>query len=588
MTDPLVRRAGPGSGDGGAPTAVALSPILSARYRSRDLERIRAAAPGARLVMVSVEGLADGPLDDVEVMLRGWLSSDAFDRILVRAPRLSWVHSATSGVERALTPAALERGVVVTNARGVFSRPIAEYVLMMILSVSRRLPQLLELQRERTWQPLEGTELRDVTVGIVGLGSIGRAVGALATAFGCRVVAVRRRGDAGAAGPDSGEDGRPLGEIMLDRVGGPETLPELLAESDFIVLAAPLTPETEEMINAETLAMVKPGAWLINVARGRLIDERALIRALRDGDLGGAVLDTFRDEPLAADVLVLRPPERDRHAPHGLVERAGPGPIGGAVLRQPAPLRDGRAAAQRGRSERRVLTGGYDRAMQIAIVGLAGSGKTTVFNTLTRGHAETGGYGGVTLNVGVVKVPDARLDTLAGIFKPKKIVQADVTYVDLPAPPASSEGHVGTEELPADHLARLRDSDAMLHVVRAFEDPANPHPDGSVDPARDIERLDLEFMLADLAMAERRLERLKTSARHGTAGRARGRRARGGRRPAHPRRSRGRLADPRPGPRSRRREGDPGLPLPDPEAGPRPAQRRRRRTWRPLRRSWRG
>ena len=157
---------------------------------------------------VSVEGLADGPLDDVEVMLRGWLSSDAFDRILARAPRLSWVHSATSGVERALTPAARERGVVVTNARGVFSRPIAEYVLMMILAVSRRLPQLLELQRERTWQPLEGAELRDVTVGIVGLGSIGRAVGALATAFGCRVVAVRRRGDAGttASGPDD-EDG---------------------------------------------------------------------------------------------------------------------------------------------------------------------------------------------------------------------------------------------------------------------------------------------------------------------------------------------------------------------------------------------
>jgi len=154
--------------------------------------------------------------------------------------------------------------------------------------------------------------------------------------------------------------------------------------------------------------------------------------------------------------------------------------------------------------------------MQIAIVGLAGSGKTTVFNTLTRGHAETGGYGGVTLNVGVVKVPDARLDELAGIFKPKKIVQADVTYVDLPAPPASTEGHVGTEELPADHLARLRDSDALLHVVRSFEDPANPHPEGSVDPARDIERLDLEFVLADLAMAERRLDRLKASGRHGT------------------------------------------------------------------------
>ncbi|HZC33439.1 MAG TPA: redox-regulated ATPase YchF [Candidatus Bathyarchaeia archaeon] len=154
--------------------------------------------------------------------------------------------------------------------------------------------------------------------------------------------------------------------------------------------------------------------------------------------------------------------------------------------------------------------------MQIAIVGLAGSGKTTVFNTLTRGHAETGGFGGMELHVGVVKVPDDRLDKLAAIFKPKKIIQADVTYVDLPAPPASSEGHVGTEDLPAEHLARLRDSDALLHVVRAFEDPANPHLEGSVDLARDIDRLDVEFMLADLALVDRRLERLKQSGRHGT------------------------------------------------------------------------
>ena len=298
--------ASPGRGPRGAPTAIALSPILSARYRSRDLERIRAAAPGARLVTVSVDGHADGPVDDVEVMLRGWLSSEAFDRLLARAPHLAWVHSATSGVERALTPAALERGLVVTNARGVFSRPIAEYVLMMILSVSRRLPQLLELQRERTWQPLEGAELRDVTVGIVGLGSIGRAVGALATGFGCRVVAIRRRPNAETGGADDSSEDRAgendltasFGSAMLSRVGGPETLPELLGESDFIVLAAPLTPDTQDMINDETLAMVKPGAWLINVARGRLIDERALIRALRDGPLGGAVLDTFRDEPL--------------------------------------------------------------------------------------------------------------------------------------------------------------------------------------------------------------------------------------------------------------------------------------------------
>jgi GTP-binding protein YchF len=154
--------------------------------------------------------------------------------------------------------------------------------------------------------------------------------------------------------------------------------------------------------------------------------------------------------------------------------------------------------------------------MQIAILGLPASGKTTVFNTLTRGHADTGGYGGMTLHVGVVKVPDERLDRLAEVFKPRKVVQADVTYVDLPAPPASTEGHVGAEELPAEHLARLRESDALLHVVRAFDNPAVPHPSGTIEPARDLETLDLELILADLAMIDRRLDRLQASGRHGS------------------------------------------------------------------------
>ena len=299
MTAELRRTAGPGAGPGGAPTAIALSPILSARYRTQDLDRIRAAAPGARIVTLSREGLTDEPVEDVEVLLRGWLSSDAFDRLLGRAPRLNWVHSASAGVERALTPAARDRGLVITNARGVFSRPIAEYVLMMILAVSRRLPGLIELQRERTWQPLEGVELRDITVGIVGLGSIGRAVGALATAFGCRVVAVRRRSEQEAARPATADGDEPsFGEVMLDRVGGPDQLPELLGESDFVVLAAPLTPETQNMIDEAALTAMKPGGWLINVARGGLVDERALLAALREGRVGGAVLDTFREEPL--------------------------------------------------------------------------------------------------------------------------------------------------------------------------------------------------------------------------------------------------------------------------------------------------
>jgi len=260
----------------GVPPAIALSPILSARYRRRDLDAIAAASPGSRLVSVSLEGLADGDLSDVEVLLRGPLPTVVFDRLLSRCPRLRWVHSATAGVERVLTPAAIDRGLLITNARGVFSAPIAEYVLMMILAVSRRLPQLLELQRERTWQPLEANELADVTVGVIGMGSIGRRVEELTTAFGANVIGVTRTSSA-------------------------EELGSVLGRSDYIVLALPLTADTEEMFNAALLSKVKQGAWLINVARGRLVDERALVRALREGPLGGAVLDTFVEEPLPSN-----------------------------------------------------------------------------------------------------------------------------------------------------------------------------------------------------------------------------------------------------------------------------------------------
>jgi len=153
--------------------------------------------------------------------------------------------------------------------------------------------------------------------------------------------------------------------------------------------------------------------------------------------------------------------------------------------------------------------------VQIAIVGLARSGKTTVFNTLSRGHAETGGFGGLTVNTGVVKGPDKRLTRLTELFKPKREVPADVTYVDLPAPPTSAEG-APSGDIPADQLARLRNADALLHVVRAFEDAAIPHPLGSVDPWRDVDQLELEFTLADFGVVERRVEKLRLTGHHGT------------------------------------------------------------------------
>jgi phosphoglycerate dehydrogenase-like enzyme len=273
------------------PSAIALTPILSARYREQDLARIRAAAPSARLVSVSLEGLSDGPLDDVEVLLRGPMPAASFDRLLARCPRLSWVHSATAGVERLLTAEAAGRGLVITKARGVFSEPIAEYTMMMILAVVRRLPELLELQRERTWQPLPARELPQVTIGIVGLGSIGRAIARLAVAFGARVIATRRDPERGGNGSDPIPDG-------LARILSHDQLPELLAESDSVVLALPLTADTDRLMDRTRLAAMKPGAWLINVARGQLVDQSALLRALRSGPMGGAVLDTLWEEPL--------------------------------------------------------------------------------------------------------------------------------------------------------------------------------------------------------------------------------------------------------------------------------------------------
>jgi phosphoglycerate dehydrogenase-like enzyme len=281
------------------PAAIALTPILSSRYRSLDLERIRSAAPGARLVTVSSEGLADDDLGDVEVMLRGPLPSLIFDRLLARCPSLRWVHSATAGVERVLTPQAQGRHLVITNARGVFSEPIAEYVLMMILAVLRRLPQLLELQRERTWQPLVAREMHETTVGIVGLGSIGRDVARLALAFGARVVATRRSPDA------TDDDAELAGRVAVMPAAD---LPALLAASDFVVLALPLTKGTENLFDEAMFDRMKRGSWLINVARGGLIDERALLRALRDGPMGGAVLDALRDEPVQPDSPLYRVP----------------------------------------------------------------------------------------------------------------------------------------------------------------------------------------------------------------------------------------------------------------------------------------
>ena len=234
------------------------------------------------------EDAAETAMAAARVLLRGGVPASVLDHVIGRAPKLEWIHSFSAGVDRVATPAVRSRGLTVTNARGVFSRPIAEYVVMMCLAIARRLPQLLELQRERTWQPLRGRELGGMTIGIVGYGSIGSEIARLLLPFETRILATRRRPERGAAEPNV--------ELL-----GHERLDDLLRQSDVVVVAAPLTDETAGMIGAAQLQEMRETAWLINVARGRLVDEQALRRALESGWIAGAVLDVFTEEPLAPD-----------------------------------------------------------------------------------------------------------------------------------------------------------------------------------------------------------------------------------------------------------------------------------------------
>jgi phosphoglycerate dehydrogenase-like enzyme len=281
-------------------STVLATPILGAPL-SRELVARIEAVEGVRCERIAADGRIHGDADEsafevADILLLGAVPASVLDHVVARAPKLRWIHSASAGVDRISIPAVRERGLVVTNARGVFSRPIAEYVVMMSLAIARRLPHLLELQRERTWQPLRGRELSELTVGIIGYGSIGEEIARLLEPFGCRVLATRRHLDRG-----TGSAGR----VELYHL---DDLAEVLRASDIVVVAAPLTDETAGLIGAEQLAEMREDAWLINIARGRLIDELALRRALESGWIGGAVLDVFSEEPLSADSPLYRTP----------------------------------------------------------------------------------------------------------------------------------------------------------------------------------------------------------------------------------------------------------------------------------------
>ena len=211
------------------------------------------------------------------------------ERLMERATRLKWIQTISTGVDRILTPDVVNSPVVVTNMSGIHEVTIAEFVLMLMLMFVKDAPRSFHQQIEGRfkWFPMD--VLTGKTVGIVGLGRIGRGVARVARFFDMKTVATRRTAAVG--------DVEENVDLLLPLV----RLHELLERSDFVVLALPLTEESRGLIGEAELKAMKPTARLINVSRGALVDEPALIRALQEGRIGGAGLDVFAQEPLPAD-----------------------------------------------------------------------------------------------------------------------------------------------------------------------------------------------------------------------------------------------------------------------------------------------
>lgn len=223
-------------------------------------------------------------LPGADVLLVWDFRSDALPDAWPAADSLRWVHAGSAGVNHVLSAEVVESDVVVTNSRGVFDEPMAEYVLALVLAFAKDLPATLGLQRERRWRHRETERLGGRRALVAGTGPIGRAIGRKLAAAGMSVTGVGRR--ARETDPD-------LGSVLPM-----ERLAEGLADADYVVLAAPLTEATRYMIDEAALSAMKPTARLVNVGRGPLVAQEDLVEALAAGRIAGAALDVFADEPL--------------------------------------------------------------------------------------------------------------------------------------------------------------------------------------------------------------------------------------------------------------------------------------------------
>jgi phosphoglycerate dehydrogenase-like enzyme len=244
------------------------------------------------IVRLDLQGNLDSNASDAEVYFHEWSYNAYFERVVAQLPNLRWLHTESAGIDHLLTPALLSRDLIVTNSARVHAIPIAEFVLAYMLDRAKCLSKFKLAQQQNHWlsypevEALGLQELMDATVLIIGAGGIGQAIATRAKAFGMRVW---------------GSCLHPRSLPGFDLVVGDREWCKLLPEVDYVILATPLTAQTKHLIDAEVLQSMPASAYLINIARGEIIDENALIQALQKGWIAGAALDAFAIEPLPSD-----------------------------------------------------------------------------------------------------------------------------------------------------------------------------------------------------------------------------------------------------------------------------------------------
>jgi phosphoglycerate dehydrogenase-like enzyme len=252
--------------------------------RSQYRDRLRRRFPEITIELVDHHSKT-GPYiaaADALVTFAPMLSS----QVLESAKRLKWIQALGTGVDNLIDQAALRKDVIVTNVRGIHGAPVSEAALAAMLALARGLPRAIRAQDERQWRRFPAQLLHDKTVGIFGMGQIAEALGPKCKAFGMRVVGVTSA---------------PRNIAGFDRMHRREELAQVVGDFDFLVLLTPLTAATRNSIDTQIFAAMKPTSYLINLARGGVVDEPALIEALNDKRLAGAALDVFSQEPLPVD-----------------------------------------------------------------------------------------------------------------------------------------------------------------------------------------------------------------------------------------------------------------------------------------------